>query len=240
MVHDVSVRSMTPTVLDREIYTDIEAAEHLRVHLTTLRRWLEGATRSGVHYDPVLRHEPTGSRNVTWGEFVEADFLRQYRRVHDVSLGHLRAFIKDLRERLDVPYPLAHARPWIGPGKKLLIAAQDNVDLEPALWSAWQPVSGQIMLTAAADSFLRRVTFSQKTEHGIVSILHPAGKESSIVIDPDTRFGAPHLSGISTSVLFDAIRAGESVEAVASDYDLTIEQVAEAINFESLASRLAA
>ncbi len=222
------------------MYTDVAAAELLRVHITTLRRWLEGAVRQGTVYDPILRPERTGSRNMTWGEFVEADFLRQYRKIHEVSLGDLRAFIRELREETGVRYPLAHARPWVGPGKKLLIRAQRETNLEPELWTAFEPKSGQIMLTAPAESFLGRVTFDQKGGNGIVSVLHPAGKDSAVVIDPNLRFGAPCIKGISTSTLIDAVTVGESVESLASDYDLTVAEVAEAISFEATAARLAA
>src|SRR5690606_39664564 len=59
-------------VLDREMFTIGEAARLLRMPPSTLRWWLEGGTRRGKLYPPVIRREPTGSTTVTWGEFVEA------------------------------------------------------------------------------------------------------------------------------------------------------------------------
>jgi len=59
----------------------------------------------------VIRVEPTGSRHVTWAEFVEASLLRTYRREHDVPLKELRDFIDWLRDEYRVPYLLTDRRP---------------------------------------------------------------------------------------------------------------------------------
>ena len=42
--------------------------------------WLEGGVRRCHQYPPVIRTEPTGSKFVTWGEFIEARYLADYRR----------------------------------------------------------------------------------------------------------------------------------------------------------------
>lgn len=88
------------------MYTEAAAARLLRVAPSTLHWWLEGRP---PRYRPVIRAEPTGSRNVTWAEFVEADLLRSYRREHDVPLRELRDFTDRLRDEFQVPYPLSGA-----------------------------------------------------------------------------------------------------------------------------------
>lgn len=217
------------TVLNREMYSDVEASKLLGVNLSTFRRWLDGAERRGKFYEPILRANHTGSRTVTWGEFVEADYLRQYRKIHEVSLQSLRSFVRSLRDSTGVPYPLAHHQPWVGAGRRLLISAQKDADLEPALWSAFEPKSGLVLLTAPGESYLSSVSF----EGEAVTAVHPDGKASPVVIDPDVRFGSPHVRGISTESLIDAVRAGESIEALAGDFGLEIEEIAAAISFEA-------
>ena len=123
---------MSVTILDREMYTEAAAARLLRVAPSTLHWWLEGRP---PRYRPVIRVEPTGSRNVTWAEFVEAGLLRSYRRDHDVPLKELRDFIDRLRDEFQVPYPLADRRPYVGPGRQLLIDLQGRSQLDPS--SAW-------------------------------------------------------------------------------------------------------
>ena len=77
----------------------------------------------------MIRFEPTGSRNVTWAEFIEAGPLRTCRRDHDLPLKELRDFIDRLRDEYQVPYPLADRRPYVGSGRQLLIDLQDRSDL---------------------------------------------------------------------------------------------------------------
>jgi hypothetical protein len=74
-------------VLDREMYSETEAARLLRVAKSTLHYWLEGGVRRGRRYSPVIRVEPRESRIVTWAEFIEAGLLRQYRRDHGVPMA---------------------------------------------------------------------------------------------------------------------------------------------------------
>src|SRR5450759_1843591 len=138
---------MTTTILERPLYDESLAASILGVNQSTLHWWLEGRKRGQKIYEPVLRPEPSGSRDVTWGEFVEARFLREYRRTHEVPLSNIRAFVSTLRQSMGILYPLAHARPWVGPGRRLLIDAQEASELPPDLWAAFEPHTGQTLLT---------------------------------------------------------------------------------------------
>jgi hypothetical protein len=62
------------------MFTEAEAARLLRVPQSTLHYWLEGGVRRGKSYQPILRLEPTGTRTISWAEFVEAALLRGYRK----------------------------------------------------------------------------------------------------------------------------------------------------------------
>ena len=63
-------------MLDREMYSEAEAARLLGVAQSTLNYWLEGGVRRGKSYRPIIRTEATGGRSpVTWAEFVEAGLL---------------------------------------------------------------------------------------------------------------------------------------------------------------------
>jgi hypothetical protein len=63
---------MATSLLDRAIYSYADVDRLVGVCSGTARRWLEGYSRKGHFYAPVLRPEPTGSDVVTWGEMVEA------------------------------------------------------------------------------------------------------------------------------------------------------------------------
>src|SRR4051794_12788593 len=149
---------MTIEVLDRELYTEAEGARLLRVAQSTLHYWLEGGERRGRQYRPVIRTEAKDSRTITWAEFVEAGLLRQYRRDHRVPMPELRAFIDLLRERYGVPYPLAHHRPFVGEGRRLLLEAQAEAGLG-ADFCLVAVVQDQLVLTPASQSFVDRVVW---------------------------------------------------------------------------------
>jgi hypothetical protein len=53
---------MGVTVLDREMFTEAEAARLLRVSQNTLNYWLEGGEYRGRRYRPVIREQARGSR----------------------------------------------------------------------------------------------------------------------------------------------------------------------------------
>jgi hypothetical protein len=110
---------------------------------------------------------------VTWGEFVEAGYLREYRRRHGVALQHLREVIHALRLEFGVPYPLAHFKPFIRPGRRLVLELERQLDVPPALRMV-AVVDGQQMLTPAAESFLEGVEFADDDSQW-AQRLYPAG-----------------------------------------------------------------
>ena len=215
------------TVLDREMYTEPQAARLLRLAPSTLHYWLEGGTRRNKTYKPVIRSEATGSNRVTWAEFIEAGLLRQYRQDLQVPMIELRTFIESLRDRLGVPYPLADQRPYVAE-RKLVVEAQEESHLG-ADFALVAPVSGQYMLLPAAQAFYDRVTWAD----AIAQQWRPDDRsDSPVTIDPDMRFGSPAVGGISTAILFEQSESGEDEEDLADTYGLTLTQVRWALSYE--------
>ncbi len=169
-------------VLELQLYTVGEAARLLRLSSTKLRRWLEGFTVGGRFYEPVIRPQPTHSDVVTWAEFVEAGFLREY-RAKRVSLQHLRPVIDEMRREFEVPYPLAHLKPLVDTSKRqLVLSMQQELDLEDELRLLVRLPGGQVQWAAPVRAFLDKVDFDAK---GVVERMHPLGKASPVVIDPE-------------------------------------------------------
>jgi uncharacterized protein (DUF433 family) len=222
---------MAMSVLDREMFTEAEAARLLTVPQATLNYWLEGGERRGKIYRPVIRVEPRGDRDVvTWAEFIEAGLLREYRRTHGVPMAELRAFIDLVRQRYEVPYPLAHHLPFVS-GRELLVEAQDEVGLD-AEFCLVAMVRGQYLLTPAADSFVKRVTW----HNDVATQWRPHDDPHSPVrMDPDVRFGRPAVAGISTEVLWEHEQVGETTEDIADEFDLPLECVRWALAYETSA-----
>lgn len=219
---------MSLSVLDRELFSESEAARVLRVPQGTLHYWLEGGSRPGKTYRPIIRPEARDARIVTWAEFVEAGLLREYRQELKVPMAELRAFIDILRDRLQIPYPLAHARPYVG-DKQLVWDAQEAAQLAPEFCLVAE-VRGQLILTPPSQSFFQRVTWR---EDMAVAWRPHNDPESPVRVDPELRFGRPSIKGISTEALWEHFDAGEDEEAVADAFDLEVDDVRWAVAYET-------
>ncbi len=97
------------SILERPVYGVAQAAGLLGLRRDRTRAWLDGYEHHGVRYAPVIRESHTGDDIVTWGEFVELGYLREYRR-RGLPLQRLRPVIDELRREFATPYPLA--TPW--------------------------------------------------------------------------------------------------------------------------------
>lgn len=219
---------MAVQTLDREMYTEAEAARLLRVAQSTLHYWLEGGTRRGKRYEPIIREEPKGTRNLTWAEFIEGGLLRQYRQDHNVPMAELRTFIDVLRSQLGVPYPLAHQTPFVGEGRQLIVEAQEEAGLAPDFFLV-AVARQQLVLMPASQTFVDRVTWVDEVAAG----WRPHDDlNSPVQIDPLQRFGRPAVAGISTEVLWEHSEAGETVDEISDAFELELDSVRWGLAFE--------
>ncbi len=226
---DAMIDRMADSLLDRAIYSYSDVDRLVGLHSGTSRRWLEGYSRSGKFYEPVLREEQTGADTVTWGEMVEARLLAEFRS-KDVPVQRLRPAIVRLRTEFG-RYPLAHAQPFLkAEGRELVRIVQDEVGLERPLQFVVVR-SGQTMLTEATERFHASVDY----DGDVVGRLRPDPRTPDVVMDPTRTFGQPAIRNVRTAALAEDFRAGTSREELADLYDLTSAQVDAAIRFELIA-----
>lgn len=211
---------MDAITLNREIYVAREAADILRISVSTLRWWLEGGTRRGQMYQPLLRSEPTGSDILTWGEFVEAGLLKEFQK-NLMTLRELRSFMGKLREKHKVAYPVAHRNTWIGKGRQLMLKLQKETAL-PGEWWLVSVADNQVVLTELGASFLKHVEW----EKGLAASWRPHNDHKSPVrCFPTRRFGRPSIKGISTQAIVEHLYGGEDDENVAEQFGITVADV---------------
>lgn len=225
---------MPVSMLDRPLYSIWEAAQLLGLPSPTLRRWLEGTTITGVAYPPVIRSRATGSESVSWAEFIEAGFLRGYRRKR-VPLQKMRPFIERARKEFGVPYPLAHFKPFVT-NKRLVWEMQIESGLEPVLFLV-QETADQMVWADSIQDFLERVEFAPDPAD-YVARLFPLGRDRPVVIDPEVAFGIPQIRGIRTELIAESMKAGGLDEAAGS-WGVTPAEIDAALTWESSLSRAA-
>lgn len=223
------------SMLARPVYRYAEVDRLLRLTPGTAKRWIDGYERSGRTYDPVVRQERTDSPWVTWGEFVEARLLSEFRS--SVPMIKLRPVVEWLRARVDRDYPLAYARPFLAPeGKDLLVAAQLETGLDEELWMVVPSQQG-VLLTPTSTRFTEATHYPDHegpAEHIIADPATPA-----VWLHPMRREGQPTVNGIRTETLAELVAAGEPMQFVADTYGFTLAEVEQAVAYETTRRRAA-
>ena len=220
---------MPDDLLDRVLYSYSEVDRLVGLSAGTAHRWLEGYELRGQFYQPVLRPGPTGSAAVTWGELVEAWLLAEFRLA--VPVRRLRPAVVRLRDELG-PYPLVRARPFLAvEGRELVRIVHDQDGPDPL--ESIVVRNGQHVLPESADRFRSAVEYRD----GIVVRLRPDARTPAVEIDPLRASGQPAVRDVHTASVAEDARAGTGTAELADRYGLTVDEVDQALRFESLSGR---
>lgn len=216
-------------------YPLAEAARYLKVAPATLRSWVIGRrypTAEGIARFRPLIHPPRRQPPVlSFWNLIEAHVLRAMRVEHGVSMEAMRKALAYAEKTLGIDRLLLRKDLCTKGGRVLLDRYGELIDLS---------ASGQIAMRKVFEDHLQRVEWD---EWKFPVRLYPfpskdnAGPHRPIAIDPQIAFGRPVLArkNISTTVIAERIDAGESVDALAADYDLTTDEIEEAVLYERAA-----
>lgn len=202
-------------------YPFVEAAHYLGLKASTLSSWFRGNSA------PLVLG--ADAEQLSFINFVEAFVLKGLRETHGLSMQQVRRDVAELRRQYpDVQYPLADLDLRVDGHDLYADAGGQLVDASRG---------GQLGIRRVLDLYLERV---DRSVGGAVR-LYPftrARLESSpraIVIDPTVSFGRPVIFGTSipTAVLHDRWKAGDSISALAEDYDRSVEEIEEAVRYEA-------
>lgn len=235
--HDVVVSTTNVIDLqDRPVYGFRQVDRILGVNAGTAERWIDGYKRAGKTHPPVIRPERTGDEIVTWGEFIEARLLAEYRDA-GVPLIRMRPAVEKLREELNTRYPLASAKTWLDvEGRELVRRVQDDVGLNRRLYLVVVR-SDQHLLdwSPQAEEFRRSLHWGQAhpgPEKRIIDSLSPDPSIPDVVVNPLQRFGEPSTHGVPTEIIRELYVAGDPIEMIAELYSLPRPIVEAAVRYE--------
>jgi uncharacterized protein (DUF433 family) len=221
-------------LVDRPTYGLAQIDSLLSLRGGTARRWIDGYTRAGKQYDPVVRERHTGEEIASWGEFVETRLLAEFRDA-GVPMIRMRPAVEALRQELKVPYPLASARTWLRPeGRDLVRVVQEEVSLDPHLALVIVATGQMLAWSAEADRFRTAIEWTSDSEDAEPRLLRPAAGIKEVVVDPLRGFGEPVVRGVRTEIIRELVQAGESQDSIAEVYELPRESVEAALRYELL------
>lgn len=84
------------------------------------------------------------------------------------------------------------------------------------------------------DAIIAQAIKSFEYERNIAIRWHVAGDQSPVIIDPRIAFGAPSVAGLPTAVFKERWLSGEPINDTAEDYDVTVAQIRNALQFEGI------
>jgi len=202
-------------------YTYADAARYARIPAQTVRNWFRGAYSPGHTMHPVMANP--GEHGLSYLQLAEVAFIAAMRG-RNIKLAALRAAYDHVRTELGVEYPFVREQ-FLTNGADLFLAAIDD---PTALVSASRP--GQRAWRAAVETYIDQFDYDQH----VALIWHPRGRFNSIVIDPRMSFGRPTIEGkgVPTEAIAARYAAGDDLEFLAYDFDLTQDQLKDALWFE--------
>jgi uncharacterized protein (DUF433 family) len=213
-------------------YSFLEAALCVRLPIATLRVWALGRTYPTAggpkQTSPMFRIADRESKLLSFVNLIEAHVLRGLRTKHEFTMHHVRRALKELVRHEPPPYPLAF-EDFLTDGADLFIERFGAlINLNRA---------GQIAMQETFKVHLKRIERA-KSEGPIrfFPFIRSEDVEGSrtVSVSPRIAFGRPVIAGtrITTAEIAGRINAGETLDKVAEDFDLTTQQVTDSILFE--------
>jgi uncharacterized protein (DUF433 family)/transposase-like protein len=222
-------------IRDQPAYSVTEAARYLKVAPATLRSWVDGRRYpkgAGIaHSNPLIYPASKQPSMLSFWNLIEAHVLRSLRTDHGVSMDALRKAIAYSKKALQIERLLLSPELRTDAGRMLLERYGQLIDLS---------ASGQIAMRRMFNDHLARVDWD---EWKFPVRLYPFAStgvpvvDRPIAIDPHIAFGRPVLAsrGITTTAIAARIDAGESAADLSADYDLTENEIEEAVLYERAA-----
>ena len=213
---------------EQPAYSIAEAAHYLGMPAATILYWSKGQGGCGALIS-VPDHTPT---LLSFLNLTELHVLAAIRREYSVSMPKIRTAIHYLEEIAGSASDRQH--PLISRALET-----DGLDLFIEQYGRLINISrsGQIAMREVISTALHRI---ERDPRGIPMRLYPFTRNTMkdtpemIVIDPKLSGGRPVISGtgLSTTIIAERYKAGESIGDLTRDYERSEAEIEEAIRCE--------
>lgn len=219
-------------------YPLTEAARYIKLPPATLRAWTFGrpypTAQGSGHFRPIIRPASSRPPLLSFWNLIEAHVLRALRTDHGFSVKAVRQAVDYAQRELHIEHLLLREELCFDAGQLFLDRYGKLVNLS---------ASGQLAMRQVLQAHLKRVNwdadqFPIRLHPFISSVSADTVPDSMpIAIDPRISFGRPVVlsRGISTATIAARIDAGETVDALAADYDLSSADIEQAVLYERVA-----
>ncbi|MGD0437306.1 MAG: DUF433 domain-containing protein [Bryobacteraceae bacterium] len=219
-------------------YSMAEAAHYLRMPEGTLRSWVVGrwypVAGQSKRSRPLVRLDDPERQYLSFINLVEAHVLAAIRRRHGVKLPKVRTALDYLKRQFRIERPLIDQT-----------FQTDGLDLFVERYGDLINVSreGQQTMKEIINVYLKRI---DRDAQGLPIKLYPFTRDTEsdatpksdprvVVMSPSVSFGRPVIAGtgIPVSSIYERYKAGDSVAALAQDFNLETGAIEEAIRCEA-------
>lgn len=207
---------------DVPAYSVSEVAHYLCIPQSTVRSWVSGTRR----FKRVIDLPRPEVALLSFFNLVEAHALRVLRVKHGIELPRIRAALDFVKEKLGWDRPLIHEG-FKTEGVRLFV---DHLGQTLDVTAQGQLVIQDVM------THLERIEW----ENNLAAQLYPFTRLNSenapkiVFIDPRFSFGRPILrdARVTTAIIADRYKAGDSMDDLALDYGCTRLEIEEAVRCE--------
>jgi uncharacterized protein (DUF433 family) len=210
--------------LARAVFTLRETAGLLAVPKSTIHEWARPPRGSA----PLITAFPRRGREATvpFVGFAEAYVLAAFRRA-GVPLQRIRPAVEVLEAEIGLDHALASKRLYTDGAEVLYDYAtkRDEGDLLDLV--VVRTKQGQF--SEVVKDYLQRITYGSDGWASQVTL--PSYGAAQVVVDPDVAFGLPVVlhGGARVEDLVDRFVAGDTVAAIADDFDVPASEVEDVI-----------
>lgn len=207
------------------LYTTSELGKILRLPYHTIHRWINKYWDGelGREFQKKYSWETNNSRAVSFHTLIEFYVMMQFSDAGVKTRQVLKAH-KELSQWYNSPFPFALKEVLSGintDGHRIFLKKNDDIIALDG--------SKQFNL-AFIELFFKNLDFDNDN---IATRFWPLGKDKSILIDPERRFGHPVIDNrnIFPETICNLHKAGDPPQYIAHIYNLTEKQVADALEY---------
>lgn len=198
------------------LLTPAETSSYLEIPSSTLTSWLKG-TAAGTPLVHQVEPARKGQPSVPFIAVAEAHVLRSLRSL-GLRMSEIREAAAAVRNAFDTPYGLVSKR-----------IATDGVDIfvEHGFGDLRRARDGQAPIHEVVSEYLRYLTWEADDDFPSSLRLRQYPDSVPVVIDPRFGRGLPVIAAnrVPVKAVTDLWEAGESVEDIAYEFDMSAEQV---------------